>query len=119
MSIINYFNDRIEATYSPMDYLNVSKNAPDNFVLVDVRNAPPHLKKVKIKGALEIPLNELETRLSELSEDKVIVVYCWDVWCNMAAHAAVILLEKGYKTKELIGGIAAWQSMNLPTEQLL
>jgi rhodanese-related sulfurtransferase len=102
-----------------MDYLLVSKNAPENFVLVDVRNAPPHIKKVKIQGAVEIPLCELEVRLSELSKEKIIVVYCWDVWCNMAAQAALLLIEKGYQTKELIGGIAAWQSMNLATEDLV
>lgn len=118
MNILNYFQSRIEATFSPMDYVMAKKNAPSGFVLVDVRNAPPHLKKVKIEGASEIPLNELETRLSELPKDKTIVVYCWDVWCNMAAHAAIILLKNGYTVKELNGGISAWQSMNLPIEKL-
>ena len=118
MEIINYFQSRIEATFSPMDYVMAKKNAPEDFVLLDVRNAPPHLKKVKIEGALEIPLNELENRLPELPKDKMMVVYCWDVWCNMAAKAAVILLKNSYKTKELAGGIAAWQSMNLPIQEL-
>ena len=118
MNIINYFQSRIEATFSPMDYVMASKKAPQDYVLVDVRNAPPHLKKVKIQGALEIPLNELQNRLSELPKEKTIIIYCWDVWCNMAAHAAIILLNDGYKVKELIGGIAAWQSINLPVEEL-
>jgi len=43
-------------------------------VLVDVRNAPDHLKKNKIQHALEIPQNELESRLSELPKDKIVVV---------------------------------------------
>lgn len=118
MNTISYFESRIEATLSPMDYVMASKKNPQDYVLIDVRNAPAHIKKVKIKGAMEIPLNELTSQLSELSKDKMIVVYCWDVWCNMAAQAAVILLKNGYQVKELIGGISAWQSMNLPVEEL-
>ena len=118
MRTIDYFQSRIEATVSPMDCVMMSKSEPQNYILIDVRNAPPHLKEVKIKGALEIPLNELANRLGELPKDKMIIIYCWDVWCNMAAHAAVILLKNGYQVKELIGGISAWQSMNLPIEKL-
>ncbi len=115
---MNYFQSRVEATFSPMEYVSASKNAPGDYILIDVRNAPAHIIKVKIHGSLEIPLNELGSRLSELPKNKTIVVYCWDVWCNMASHAAIILLKNGYKVKELAGGIAAWQSMNLPTQEL-
>jgi rhodanese-related sulfurtransferase/DNA-binding MarR family transcriptional regulator len=111
--------NQIEATISPMDYLAFSKENPNTAVLIDVRNAPPHLKKEKIKGALEIPLNELEQHLSELPKDKLIVVYCWDVWCNMAKKASLVLIEHGYQVKELSGGIAAWTSLNLPVESLI
>jgi len=118
MNTLNYFQSKVEATLSTMEYLDEKKKSPEDFVLVDVRNAPPHIKKVKIENAVEIPLNDLENRLAELPKDKTIVVYCWDVTSNMAAHAAVILLKNGYKVKELLGGIAAWQSMNFPVEQL-
>ncbi|MDR2948948.1 MAG: hypothetical protein LBV71_07045 [Prevotella sp.] len=118
MDIMNYFQSKVEATFSPMDYVSASKNAPEDYVLIDVRNAPAHIRKVKILGSLEISLNELENRLSELPKNKTIVVYCWDIWCNMAAHAAIILLNNGYKVKELVGGISAWQSMKLPTQEL-
>ncbi|WP_369075764.1 hypothetical protein [Neobacillus bataviensis] len=42
------------------------------------------------------------------------MVYCWDVWCNTAVKVASFLLERGYKVKELTGGIAAWKEMNFP-----
>jgi rhodanese-related sulfurtransferase len=118
MTALDFFQARIDNTVSPMDYMAASKQNPDEFVVVDVRNAPPHLKKVKIAGAIEIPLNALENQVSQLPKDKTIVLYCWDCWCNMAAKAAVILLKNDYKAKELAGGIAAWQSMNLPVETL-
>jgi rhodanese-related sulfurtransferase len=118
MTALEFFQARIDNTLTPMSYMAASKQNPDEYIVVDVRNAPPHLKKVKIAGAIDIPLNELENRISQLLKDKTIVLYCWDSWCTMAAHAAVILLNNGYKVKELSGGIAAWQSLNLPIETL-
>lgn len=119
MTQLDFLKARLEATVSPMDYLAATKTSPDNFLLVDVRNAPSNLKKVKIAGAIEIPEKDLTTRLNELPKDKTIIVYCWDVWCNLATKASIILLENGYKVKELYGGIAAWQILNLPTTPLI
>lgn len=118
MSKLDYFKARIEATLSPMEVMGIRKDSPDKIVIVDVRNAPPEKMGAKIAGAMHIPLAALESRLSELPKDKKIVVYCWDTWCNMASHAAVILLENGYDAVELVGGIAAWNTMNFPTESV-
>ncbi|MDX8361164.1 hypothetical protein [Cytobacillus sp. IB215316] len=35
---------------------------------------------------------------------------------NTAAKAAILLLNKDYKVKELAGGIAAWKTMNFPLD---
>lgn len=118
MNQIDFFRNRVESTFSPMDYMQAIKKNSYEYVLLDVRNGPPHLKKEKIQGAVEIPLAELENRLSEIPKEKIIVLYCWDVWCNTAAKAAIILLENDYKVKELNGGIAAWKTMNFPTTPL-
>ena len=119
MDQLTYLKERIESTISPMDYMKESKQNPDKFYLVDVRNAPAHLKKDKIAGAVEIPQIELEQRYTELPKDKTIVVYCWDVWCNLATKAGITLIEKGFKVKELSGGIAAWNILQMPTVKLV
>lgn len=119
MNQIEFFKSRVESTFSPMDYIQASNQNIDGYVLLDVRNGPSQLKREKIQGALEIPLLELENRLSELPKEKEIIVYCWDVWCNTAAKAAIILLGNGYKVKELSGGIAAWKTMNFPITSLV
>lgn len=116
MSKLDYFKAKIESTISPMDFMQAVKSEPDKFQVVDVRNAPPHIMKQKIAGASHIPLMQLPDRLAELPKDKTIVVYCWDTWCNMAAKAAIIMLENGYDVLELSGGIAAWTTMNFPVE---
>lgn len=118
MTNLEYLENLLETTISPMDFMAASKAQPDTFTLIDVRNAPPHLKKVKISGAVEIPEKDIKNRLSELPKDKVIVVYCWDTWCNLAKKACVELIKNGYTVKELTGGIAAWQSLNLPVADI-
>ncbi|MEL4026870.1 rhodanese-like domain-containing protein [Lysinibacillus endophyticus] len=114
MNALDYFNARLEATISPMDYLRLTQIDPDKYFLLDVRNGPLHVRSLKIKDANVIPEQELQARLSEIPKDKEIIVYCWDVWCNTAAKVAKFLLERGYMVKELTGGIAAWKEMNFP-----
>ena len=118
MTNLEYLETILETTIGPMDFFATSKAQPNTFVLVDVRNAPPHIKKVKITGAIEIPENDIKNRLGDFPKDKVIVVYCWDTWCNLAKHASVELIKNGYTVKELCGGIAAWQSLKLPITEL-
>ncbi|MCP1146592.1 rhodanese-like domain-containing protein [Lysinibacillus endophyticus] len=114
MNALDYFNARLEATISPMDYLRLTQIDPDKYFLLDVRNGPLHVRSLKIKDANVIPEQELQARLNEIPKDKEIIVYCWDVWCNTAAKVAKFLLERGYMVKELTGGIAAWKEMNFP-----
>lgn len=118
MNVLDYFNARLEATISPMDYMKSKKMDPEKYFLIDVRNGPSELRNIVIQGAKIIPEQEFENRLEELPNDTEIIVYCWDVWCNTAAKVAKLLLEKGYKVKELSGGIAAWQEMNFPVTNL-
>ncbi|MBW3112521.1 rhodanese-like domain-containing protein [Bacillus sp. MCCB 382] len=119
MNRLDYFKSRIEATLSPMDYIQMKKKFPEDSVLIDVRNGPVEARKNKIDGAVVIPQVEIESRLNEIPKDKKVVVYCWDVWCNTASKVAVKLLENGFEdVQELTGGIAAWEKMNFPQEPL-
>lgn len=116
MSKKDYFKAKVEATISPMDFIAEEKAELNKYLVIDVRNAPPQVLKQKIAGAKHIPLRELSERLCELPKDKIIVVYCWETWCNMSAKAAILLLENGYDVLELAGGIAAWNTMGFPVE---
>ncbi|PAF34348.1 ArsR family transcriptional regulator [Terribacillus saccharophilus] len=114
MNTLDYFNARLEATISPMDYLRSNQADPDKYFLIDVRNGPAHVRNVTIQGAAVIPEQEIADRISEIPKEKEIILYCWDVWCNTAAKVAKFLLEQGYTVRELTGGIAAWKEMNFP-----
>jgi rhodanese-related sulfurtransferase len=89
---------------------------PGSICIVDVRNGPAAMLKERIKGALQVPEADILKRVNELPKNRTLILYCWDTNCNLAARAAVILLERGFKVKELCGGSRAWRLMRFPEE---
>ena len=70
--------------------------------LIDVRE-PNELKQGMIKDSINIPLDELRDRLDEVPMDKEIYITCQ---LGMRGYvAARMLMEKGYKVKNLDGGL--------------
>ncbi|WP_050608289.1 DsrE/DsrF/DrsH-like family protein [Clostridium niameyense] len=74
----------------------------DNKVLLlDVRDEI-EVKNGTIKGAINIPLNELRNKINELPKNKEIWTYCQ---IGLRGYiAARILMSNGYKVKNLNGG---------------
>jgi len=77
---------------------NLSGN--DAFVL-DVRD-PDEFEKGHVKNAVHIPLNDLRSRMSELPKDKEISIHCFVGIRSYYAYR--ILIQNGYKVKNLSGG---------------
>jgi NADPH-dependent 2,4-dienoyl-CoA reductase/sulfur reductase-like enzyme/rhodanese-related sulfurtransferase len=72
--------------------------------LLDVRN-PPELAVAAVPGAVNIPLPELRARLGELPRDREILIICRSA--QRAYYATRILLQNGYKARNLSGGMMA------------
>jgi len=70
--------------------------------LLDVRN-PPELAVEAVPGALNIPLPQLRARLGELPRDREILVICRSA--VRAYYATRILLQNGFKAKNISGGM--------------
>ena len=86
---------------------------PDSdLVILDVRT-PPELvgKHGQIKGVINIPVQVLETRINELYEyqDKNIAVICRSG--NRSVNGTKILLQNGFKAKNVIGGMKAYNKL--------
>lgn len=93
---------------------------PDsNYVILDVRNAPAHIKQDQIKGALAMPAKDLPARLTELDSDKIYVVYDWTAGTTLGKVALLTLLSAGYEAYELAPALEGWKGMNLPIESIL
>ena len=70
--------------------------------LLDVREAF-ELAVEDVPGAINIPLGQLRARLSELPQDKDILVICRS---GQRAYAATrVLLQNGFKARNLSGGM--------------
>ena len=64
--------------------------------LLDVRH-PVELVIESVRGAVNIPLNELRARLSELPRNREILVFCRSA--QRAYYATRILLQNGFKAR--------------------
>lgn len=91
-------------------------NPPAGALILDVRTQG-EFSSGHIPGAVNIPHDELASRLSELESesDRPLVVYCRSG--KRAGLASSVLLEAGYtNVLHLEGDMNAWQANGRPTE---
>jgi sulfur-carrier protein adenylyltransferase/sulfurtransferase len=105
-----------------MDFENISaerlrqyqrEHGEQAYLLVDVRQPDEYIQG-HIPGSQLIPLDELETRLSELPPDKDLIFYCRSGARSQAA--AIITLDsgiQGQKVHNLVGGMMGWDGVSL------
>jgi rhodanese-related sulfurtransferase len=77
-------------------------NSGESRLLLDVRH-PAELALENVPGAVNIPLDQLRTRLDELPRDREIHVICRSG--QRAYYATRILLQNGFKARNLSGGM--------------
>lgn len=75
-------------------------------ILLDVRT-PGEFNSGHIEGAINIPVNDLESRISELPADKEVVVYCRSG--ARSSSAKRILESKGISQVYDLGSISRWR----------
>jgi rhodanese-related sulfurtransferase len=80
------------------------KEAKDGFIL-DVRE-PFELSVENIPGATNIPIAQLRSRLEELPKDQEVHVICRSG--QRAYYATRILLQNGFKVKNVSGGMISY-----------
>ena len=84
-------------------------------VLLDVRT-PEEYREAHLKGALLIPLGELEKRVREVPRDRPILVYC-SVGAR-SVSAAGFLAAQGYREiYQMSDGLVGWYKNGFPMER--
>ncbi len=73
--------------------------------LVDVRTSG-EFESGHAEGAINIPVDDLSSRVSEIPREKVVVVYCASGM--RSARAAAALSRAGYRVRDL-GTFEAWR----------
>ena len=77
-----------------------------DMILLDVRS-PEEYREGALKGAVNIPLEELEIRIGELDPDRPVVVYC--ARGSKSLIAARFLDENGFWAIACAGGLAGYR----------
>ncbi len=84
--------------------------------VIDVRPAEEYAAG-HLPGALHLPLDELERRLSELDPDQEIIAYCRGPHCVLAFDAVARLRARGLRARRLQDGYPEWALAGLPVER--
>lgn len=84
--------------------------------VLDVR-PPEEFAAGHLPGAVNIPVHELEKRLSELPKRREIVAYCRGPYCLMSFDAVALLRRKGLKARRLEDGMPEWRLAGLPVQR--
>lgn len=98
---------------SPEAYVAEYMNGGSDHLLVDVRTVE-EFESGHIPDAVNIPLQELDQRLSEIPTDQTVILYCRSG--NRSAQAYDLLSNAGYSDMYDLGGIIDWTAKGLPVE---
>jgi rhodanese-related sulfurtransferase len=87
--------------------------ASNEVTVLDVRGDEQWLEK-RIAGSERVSEDDLESRLSDLDEDRDLLIVCEDG--ERSAQVASGLREQGREAGCIDGGIEAWEKEKLPMQ---
>lgn len=69
-----------------------------------------------LPGAVNIPIDRLESELARLPKKREVVAYCRGPYCLMSFEAVAALRKRGWKARRLEDGFPEWKAAGLPVE---
>ncbi|PQO23920.1 ArsR family transcriptional regulator [Rhodobacteraceae bacterium WD3A24] len=69
-----------------------------------------------VPGALNVPIEALESRLADLDPHHEIVAYCRGPYCVFSFEAVAALRARGFQVRRLEDGLPEWKAAGLPVE---
>jgi rhodanese-related sulfurtransferase len=84
--------------------------------VLDVRPAEEYAAG-HLPGAINVPVDRLESQLAKLPRRKEIVAYCRGPYCLMSFEAVAALRKRGLKARRLENGFPEWRAAGLPVER--
>ncbi len=101
----NIVSGRIEQFF--WDQVEAVRGDPDSF-LVDVRS-PAEYARGHIEGSVNIPVDEIRDRMSEIPRDRHVRLICHSALRSYIAGR--ILMQRGYRCSHLAGGYRLYSSV--------
>lgn len=112
----DYRNRRNRLKIISSDELQQMMNRQEVYV-IDVRPEEEY-EKGHIEDAISCPQKELNERINDLPDDKVIVAYCRGPLCLMADEAVKYLQKNGFKAARLENGYTDWVTSDKAVKNL-
>lgn len=69
-----------------------------------------------LPGAVNIPMDRLESELARLPKKREVVAYCRGPYCLMSFDAVLKLRQRGWQARRLNEGYPEWKAAGLPIE---
>lgn len=100
--------------FEPLPASELLQRADSGLVTVlDVR-PPGEFAQGHIPGALNVPLDQLRSRLRTLPDNREIIAYCRGPWCVLSFEAVRQLRAAGFKARRLEEGMPEWRHAGHP-----
>lgn len=100
----------------PVPAREVLERARKGLVTVlDVR-PPEEYAAGHLPGAINVPVDKLQSYLAKLPKRKEIVAYCRGPYCLMSFDAVEMLRKRGLRARRLQDGFPEWRAAGLPVE---
>jgi rhodanese-related sulfurtransferase/DNA-binding transcriptional ArsR family regulator len=110
--VTSYLSSRDALEPVPADVL-LDRARSGLVTVVDVR-PPEEYAQGHIPGAINIPVDRLESQLAELAPDREVIAYCRGPWCVLSFEAVARLRAAGLRARRLEEGLPEWRRAGRP-----
>jgi len=101
----------------PIEQKELASRLKNNeIILIDVRPREEYISG-HIKGAINLPMEQLKDEMEKFPDDKEIIAYCRGPYCVLSILAVRELRKKGKSVRRLKTGFPEWKLANLPVEK--
>jgi rhodanese-related sulfurtransferase/predicted transcriptional regulator len=98
----------------PVDHRELRRLARSGAVtVIDVRPSN-EFAAGHVKGAINVPVAELDRHIKEFPRDREIIAYCRGPYCVLAYTAVEQLRERGFTARRMEDGFPEWKAAGLP-----
>ena len=105
---LKHYSDKLAYEIDSWD-LKVALEAGEHIIVIDARSTEA-FQREHIPGAINIPHRSMTTETTDqLDKTAVVVTYCDGIGCNASTKSALNMLQRGFRVKELIGGLDWWR----------
>ncbi|PKQ25008.1 MAG: ArsR family transcriptional regulator [Actinobacteria bacterium HGW-Actinobacteria-4] len=111
-AVVNYLPDRSHSV--TREELAVLGKSAEVFLL-DARPAD-EFDAGHVPGAVNIPVDQLASRMGEIPRSSTVVTYCRGKYCLLAHQAAAVLSENGWTAHVLDEGVLEWRALGSARE---